>query len=331
MDGWWNWLLIIGIFALGVRLSAFFSGSEIGFYRLSPLRLSVEADSGDTVSQRLLDFVQQPGYFVATTLVGNNLANYVTTLAIAMATAAAFGASTGLFEILGTVLFTPLIFVFGELIPKNLYYESPHRLLRRDLRWFLVFYRCFLIFSTPLVWISKLFDRFGGVEKNSAQRALGRKRLVQVLSEGHHEGLLTRVQNDLVQGLLREAPRTVAESMTECSRVTGVRDDLSRKQVLDFARSHGLSRVPVRRADQIHGWYGYVCVADLSLRNRPLAESQRPFFHLDISTGKLEAILALRAAESEYAAIMHGDEVLGLVTSSKLSEEFFISQQTAGH
>ncbi len=215
MDGWWIWIAFLVLFALGLRLSAFFSGLEIGFYRVSPLRLSVEADSGDRVARRLLKFVQQPGYFVATTLVGNNLANYITTLAITLATAAIFGVSTGYVEILGTVMFTPLIFIFGELIPKNLYYEAPHRLLRNDLRWFMFFYRSFFIFSMPLVWLSNFFNRLGGGEDQSAQMALGRKRLVQVLSEGHYEGLLTRVQNDLVQGLLHEAPRRVIESLTE--------------------------------------------------------------------------------------------------------------------
>ena len=175
MGGWWIWAAIIVLFAVGVYLSAFFSGSEIGFYRISPLRLSIEADSGDRVAQRLLHFVHQPGYFVATTLVGNNVANYITTLAVTLATAAVFGASSGYLEILGTIVVTPLIFVFGELIPKNLYYEAPHRLLRKNRPWFILFYWLFLPFSFPLVWLCKLFEQLQPAGTKPGQNHAGQK------------------------------------------------------------------------------------------------------------------------------------------------------------
>jgi putative hemolysin len=328
MDGWWMWAAIIVLFALGVRLSAFFSGSEIGFYRISPLRLSIEADSGDRVAQWLLHFVHQPGYFVATTLVGNNVANYITTIAVTLATAAVFGASSGFLEILGTILVTPLIFVFGELIPKNLFYEAPHRLLRKNRPWFMLFYWLFLPFSIPLVWLCKLFERFTRQEQNSSKTLLGRKRLVQVLSEGHEEGLLTQVQNEFVQGLLHKAPQPVTDSMTKTVRVQGVHEDLSPAATLDFARQHGCPMVPVRHTESGSDWYGYVRVADIGLYDRPIRDITIPLLKIDVTAGKLQAILAMRTAGSEYAAVCENGTVLGLATEGDLVEEFFISQQT---
>ena len=76
-----------GLFFLGLRLSAFFSGCETGFYRASFLRLTIDAQAGDRIAGRLLWFARNPGYFVATTLVGNNVANYLTTFAIGLAAA----------------------------------------------------------------------------------------------------------------------------------------------------------------------------------------------------------------------------------------------------
>ena len=54
-----------------------------------------------------------------------------------------------------------------------------------------------------------------------------------------------------------------------------------------------------------------------------------PLFHIDARVGKLEAILTLRAAGREYAAVYRNGVMKGLVTESELVEEFFISQQTA--
>ena len=47
-------VILIGataLFLIGLRLSAFFSGSETGFYRASFLRLSIEANAGDAVAR----------------------------------------------------------------------------------------------------------------------------------------------------------------------------------------------------------------------------------------------------------------------------------------
>ena len=66
------------IFILGLWLSAFFSGSETGFYRMSFVRLSIDAHAGDRTAKRILWFVRHPSAFVATTLVGNNVANFLT-------------------------------------------------------------------------------------------------------------------------------------------------------------------------------------------------------------------------------------------------------------
>ena len=75
-------LLIILFFVAGLAMSAFFSGSETGFYRLTRLRLVMDGLSGDRTSQLMLRLVNQPSMFVATALVGNNVANYLSSLAV---------------------------------------------------------------------------------------------------------------------------------------------------------------------------------------------------------------------------------------------------------
>ena len=49
-------MITVGIILLviGIGLSAFFSGSETGFYRASRLRIVMDAMQGDKVSKRLL-------------------------------------------------------------------------------------------------------------------------------------------------------------------------------------------------------------------------------------------------------------------------------------
>ena len=112
------------LFLIGLTLSAFFSGCETGLYRVSRTRLVLDGLSGSASARGIVWLLNRPAMFVATTLVGNNLANYVTSLSMVMAVAAMFGANPSV-ELLGPVLMTPVVFVFGELLPKYLFYHAP--------------------------------------------------------------------------------------------------------------------------------------------------------------------------------------------------------------
>ena len=65
------------IFLTGLLLSAFFSGAETGFYRVTRVRLLLDGLAGDPIARGLLWLTNNPALFVATALVGNNLANYL--------------------------------------------------------------------------------------------------------------------------------------------------------------------------------------------------------------------------------------------------------------
>ena len=188
---------------VALRMNAFFSGTETGLYRLNPLRVNVDALAGDPIAKRLLWYVQHPSHFVATTLVGNNVANFIASLAINMGVSVFLATQSA--EILATLFFTPIIFLFGDLIPKSLFYRAPMMLLRKSLRWFDMFYRLFLVISLPLVRISVWAQRFAPAEVSSDSPFLGRQRLLELLGKGHEEGVLTDVQNRLISGLLNTA------------------------------------------------------------------------------------------------------------------------------
>ncbi len=311
------------LFLIGLRLSAFFSGSETGFYRLSFLRLSIDAHEGDSTASGLLWFVQNPAYFVATTLVGNNVANYVTTLSLGVTAVALEHAESGWVEIVGTLLISPVVFVFGELVPKNLYYRAPMHLMRRDARWFKLFYWAFLPASFPLIAITRLFERLSRSREKTMQLVLGRSRLVQVLSQGHREGLLTDVQNRLVDGLLHTAAQPVTDSVIPDSRVLGMEDDTSCQKLLEFGRSFGVSHVIIRKAGTANSWYGYVRVIDAAIGNRPLTSIIQHMPVVPADKTKLEAMMQLRDASRSYGLVRRGDQVLGVVSDRGLVEQLF--------
>ncbi len=318
------------LFLVALRLSAFFSGSETGFYRVSIPRLSIDAQAGDRVARRLLWFARNPASFVATTLVGNNIANYLTTVAISLAVVELTRGPAEVWEVVATMLISPIVYLFGELVPKNLYYRAPMALLRRNSRIFSIFYWLLIPASLPLVLITRLLERFSPETGRRTELVFGRSRLVQLLHQGRHEGLLTDVQNRLASGVLQTAPERVAASMMPFERILGVSEDATREQVLEFAGQHALSSVIIHHKRSRTAWFAYVRTVDVALDSGPLSRQMHLMPVLAPGDGKLDALQTLYMVGEVFAVVKDGDRVLGVVNSRELSEQLFRSALSVG-
>lgn len=329
------WLGLSGavlLFFVGLRLSAFFSGAETGFYRLSLPRLSIDARAGDQRADALLWFAQNPAYFVATCLIGNNVANYLTTAAIGWASGLLLTRTTTATDIGVTLLMSPIIFQFGELLPKTVYYLTPVERLRHDVGWFIGFFRSFFIFSYPLVVITRIIERFSGQIPHTAEAVLGRSRLVQLMQHGQEEGVLTNVQSVLANGLLQLAPEPVTASMTPVDRIWGLPENASTEEFLKMAKDDGRSCILVHRADDPAEWYGYVHVIDVIARprRRPLIN---PMSIIPAHSSKLVALHQLQCDQSMYGLVRKEDQILGIIARNGLIGQIYRSQSSTeqGH
>ncbi|QDV21494.1 hypothetical protein Pan153_61840 [Gimesia panareensis] len=315
-----NWLPLLGalaLFAIGIRLSALFSGSETGFYRVSFLRLNIDANEGDPIAKRLCWFAQNPSYFVATTLIGNNLANDLVTIAISMGIAAVFQETGGRAEIVTTILFTPIIFIFGELVPKNLYYRAPTMLLKRYCRWFDFFYRAFWIISVPLVSITRLLEQFSPDRNKPAQLVLGRQRLVKVLEEGHLEGVLGNAQKQLVRGMFNTAAQSIRKVMIPQAAIKGVTRKTDTADIIQLAQQNQISYIPIRAEHQSE-WTSYIKLVDLITSPSPIIPAVYNMPRLQVDYSMLEALYLLRNSSSAFGAIYQNNTQIGIVSQLDL-------------
>lgn len=316
-------LVPIVLFLAGLRLSAFFSGSETGFYRLSVPRLTIDSRAGDVAASRLLWFAQRPAYFVATCLIGNNLANYLTTAAISLGVLYFVGQSTEAGEIASTLLLAPVVFLFGELLPKNVYYQAPLTHLTREIRWFRLCFYAFFPVSVLLVMLTRVLERLTGENSQTTELMLGRNRLVQIVQHGHQEGVLTEIQSQLANGLLQMAPEPITSSMIPLARVIGLADDATCDEAITFAKNFGLPAIPVRRKQPEDSWYAYVHVTDLVAGKGAVRLHASTMPHVDYRANKLEVLHILQTANSSYAVVERDGAVLGLITRNGLVSRLF--------
>jgi CBS domain containing-hemolysin-like protein len=248
------------LLALGVFLSGFFSGSETGFYRASRVRMVIAGLDGDRISQWLVKLINHPALFVATTLIGNNVANYVTSLAIVLLARQTTASSAG--EMLAPILMTPLIFVYGELLPKNLFYQAPNFLLRLAAPLFLFFTVLFWPISVVLWGVSRVLEKVLGQSPDKVRLTLAKKEVQKVFEDGLEAGILHPTQRHLAQSFFLVADQPIGELCLPIGKSHAVEISESAEVARRMARNKSIADIPVFEGQKTNV-VGYVRTLDL--------------------------------------------------------------------
>ncbi len=311
----------LGLAAVGLFLSAFFSGSETGFYRATRLRLVLDALGGDPIARGLVWLTNLPMLFVATVLVGNNAANYVTSLAIVIGAQALLPSGGHMAEMIAPLVLAPFLFVYGELLPKSLFLQAPNRLLRRVGPLLLVFVVLLYPVSVLLWGLNRLLARILGESPEPIRLTLARRELRRVLEEGHEVGILHPAQRALAQGIFAVASRSVAGFAVPLVQVPRARSDMTKEDVLRLARRYRIAVVPVESPQPDAGLVGYVRVIDLSLGASDDLGRLHTLLEIPESTTHLAALMQMQSANESLALVVdsHGRSI-GVVTADGLRE-----------
>ncbi len=150
-----NLLLIILVTML---FSGFFSGMEIAFISANRLRLELDKKQSVVHSRLISLYTQNPGQFIATMMVGNNLALVIYGLAFANLLEPSLKMylhSNSLVLLSQTVISTLLILATVEYFPKMLFRINPNGILRFFTIPIAFFYFLFYPLTKVTMWISK--------------------------------------------------------------------------------------------------------------------------------------------------------------------------------
>lgn len=314
---------VIIIFVIGLGLSAFFSGNETGFYRVTRVRLVMDGLRGDRLAKRLLWLTNNPSLFVATTLIGNNIANYLTSLAIVLGSQRLLAESSFWADISASVLLSPVLFIYGESLPKNLFLKMPNYLLRKTGLFFLFFFAVLLPVSSLLWVVARLLEKLVGQSPVKARLTLARQELDQVLQEGHDAGILLKGQRELANSLFSVANRPIREFVQPVPRYY-LREVLpSRDRIIAFARRQKTGIVIVNDNDRRPV---FVRVPELLVN--PAAEKYSTEAVIDLESSAVHGTILVRM-QSERIPIARvvdaNQRPIGFVTIRDLTAELFES------
>ena len=292
-------LLGIASFVLGIA----YTGAETAFYRVSKLRLKLDALGGDAVAKRFLWYVNNPGFYIATLLVGYNATTYGVSMGIVLFVAAlpqhVDRAST---ELIITLILTLPLFVGGETFPKYLSLTVPYKFLRLCSPLILV--SCWLFLPlTALLWgINKIIAILRKSE-DAISLSLGRRELSGVLIEGKETGLLSDTQRRLAEGIFACSDRLVKDYTLPQLPQPTITTAMKPESVLKIARQSQRLALPVYEPDAVaeNGDLpiGYVRTIDLEIAVRHQLDEQTRQLSLLLQTElPLRSIVELSSRHS---------------------------------
>ncbi|HMO12920.1 MAG TPA: CNNM domain-containing protein [Pirellulaceae bacterium] len=319
--------IALGLLLIGLFLSAFFSGSETGFFRVSRVRLVMDTIDGDPLARQLLHLSNHPQWFVATALIGNNLANYLVSMSIIVLSSLMFAGITQVGELAIALALSPLLFVYGELLPKSVYLDAPNRMLRISAPLFIFFVVLFAPISAILWLLGQLIEKLLGKSPVRVRANLARKEIQKVIEEGHQTGILQDSQRHLAHNFIEHASRSVSEVMRSMSRYPLITEHTTCENALRIAKRNNLNELPVRDS-RTRKLTGYVKATDLLLavsaadgKHAPISPLLKTLVEVSTEDKFGEALFKLQNAREPLARVVNLEgESVGLVALAALKE-----------
>lgn len=242
--------------------SAFFSASEMAFIAANRIRLRHLAEQGARVARGYMEAFQQPERLLSTAMMGVTIAHVS---ASALTTALLLPWFDRKAALWATIILTPIMLVFGEILPKTL---TQQRATAVALRTFDPL-RAAAWLLAPMVWIANalvgaMLRSLGHRERRDPFVSRDDLRLLfQVEPQGTTD--VKDEEREMIEGIFDLGETTVREIMVPLVDVVAVPEEATVEEAVARIRESGHSRLPVYR-ERIDHVIGIVTALDLLQR-----------------------------------------------------------------
>lgn len=316
-------IILLLVLLLAIVAAGYFSGLETGSYRLRPLRLRQRLSSGDKQAERIDKLLSDRQGLIITTLVGTNLFIYLSTAICTGFYVRLWPRPVWASQLLSTMTVAPLLFIFAEVLPKNLFRRHADTLVYALSGSLSLFRKLF----APAVWLLKKVAQFWTLllpaRQVSADPFYTRRRLWFVLDESTRQGLLSQYQMSMASNIMRLRQTTVEQVMVRAQNCQMVSVQADPNELRELGEK-GHTRYPVCESE-ITNIVGVLHVLDvLAPQNHTadVASLMKPAVKLSRNLRIDPALTSLRAARQPLGIVVDEQgSALGIVTIKDLVEE----------
>lgn len=313
-------LLTVLVMVICLVAEGFFSGSEIGIVSADRIKLRTDAAKGSRGAQLAMEMLGKPEWLLSTTLVGTNIAVVTNTT---MATALMIQLFGPEFSWLAVVLVAPLIWVFGEIVPKSVFQQRANTITPQAiflLRFFSqVFFPILVIFS----FFARLLSRLLGDKPGYGKAFTLRQEIMTMMSMSPGEGQIDPHEQSMIRRLFVFGETASREIMIPLIDVVTIDQRATCREAAELATKTVHNNLPVHggRVDRIVGVLDTLDLLGVDL-DQPIAQYVQPVDYVPGSRIIQDLLLDLRHAKRQMAVVI--DEfggAKGIVTLEDIMEE----------
>lgn len=320
------------IIILTLAFSAFFSGMEIAYVSSNKIHIEIQKKQGGFLAHILTRLTRKPSRFIATMLVGNNIALviygfYMGGLLMNLIAGYYPGMADSVNLLLQTIISTLIILLTAEFLPKVFFQIYANTLLKIFSFPAYIFYLIFSPVSSFVIWVSDfVLKKFLKTEGDEIQLAFTKLELGDYISEQ-----MEQVEDDdvidseiqIFQNALEFSEVKAREVMIPRTEITAVDMYETPKNITSLFSETGFSKILVYN-DTIDDIIGYVHSFDLFKKPKTIKNILMPVEYvpetmyisdiLDILTKKRKSIAVV---VDEYGGTS------GMMTVEDIVEELF--------
>ncbi len=326
------------IIVISLILSAFFSGMEIAYVSSNKIHIEIEKKQNDLIAKVLTKLTQKPSKFIATMLVGNNLAlvvyaYYMGGILQSWIEGANFGYPwlTDFFVefslLTQTLISTLLVLITAEFLPKVFFQIYANSLLKIFAVPAYLFYVAFSFISSFIIWISdKVLKKFFKTEGDEVQLAftkveLGNYITEQIESVETNEELDSEIQ--IFQNALEFSEVKSREVMIPRTEIVAVEKEESLSELNAMFTETGLSKILIYQ-ESIDDIVGYVHSFELFKKPQSITDILRPVIFVP-ETMLVKDVLNILIKKRKSIAVVIDEYggTSGMMTGEDIVEELF--------
>ncbi len=312
------WLTLTGsIFFLFTE--GFFSGSEIGIVSSDKMRLRHDAAKGSRGARLALKMLEKPEWLLSTTLVGTNISIVANSTLVTALMLELFGEQG---SVLAVMLVAPLIWVFGEIVPKSVFQQRANSItpiVIFPLRFFSILFSPILII---FAFLSKLLAKLAGGHHDRNPFTI-REEITTMMQMPAQGGDIQAVEKTMIRRMFNFSETSVADIMVPLIDVVAVEKGLTCGEAVRVASERAHVRLPVyeERVDRVVGLLYALDLLGLDPAT-PISEHIHPVRYLPGSKSIKDLMMEFRKSGEVVAVVVDefgGAE--GIITIEDIMEE----------
>ncbi len=314
-------MTMLWLATLCLAATMFFSAAEMAFIAANRPRLRHLAEQGSATAAAYLEAFRHPERVLSTAMMGVTVAHIVAASAATWSLLPTLG---GLAPVVVTLVLTPVMLVFGEIIPKAVaraWATSLILRLYRPLIWTSVVLMPFVAFANLVVGLTL---RLYGVRQADTRAFVSREELKALLQMEPGEAEVTTQEAELIDNIFDLGDTTVREVMVPLVEVAMLPDSASPQEAIALIQERGFSRLPIYRQRETN-IVGIVAAMDLLSRGAEAAtldELKRPPYYVP-ETKRIDDLLREMQRSRAHMAVVvdeYGGST-GVVTLEDILEQ----------